>query len=194
MTRPFGLFTTVWVCALALACGSAFADKTYVPSDVRITAGVWTLTPVIERDEGVSPRVHSFLAFIDKSTATGSNLTSVWFIRGQTDETPWTSKAWESTQQWEAIASVKGLLGIPPDFDAVWRTTDPKPEQMPTNPETPKEYAKGVLRVDPLSPYVDASPRAGTNSSRLWSASDTKRRTSRSRNWRRRISARATTF
>lgn len=133
------------------------AETVYRPSDVRITLGSWTLTPIVVSVGDLSPRVHSFLAFVDKNQVSGQNLTSVWFVRRDPGVGGWQAFAWEGTDQWQAISYINSVLSIAPAYDAVWRTSDPKPDVMPSSPEVPKEYDNGVLVIDPLSAYLSAS-------------------------------------
>lgn len=102
----------------------------------------------------VQPRLHSFLALRDKETVTGNNIASIWYIRGQDDDSAWQAMAWDSQNQWDAVYRLKLDLGIGDEWDANWPTKDPKPVAPPSAPLSPVEYFKGVFITDPLAEMI----------------------------------------
>jgi len=91
--------------------------------------------------------VHGFLALKNKADAVGGNIVSVWFQRPAVPGQPWPSKAWQSTDQWDAIKTIAADLNLPTD-EWLGPTTDPKtldapPPALPPGASDP-EYGPPV--------------------------------------------------
>ncbi len=131
-------------CLALSAVGAAQTVSQPAPSRVRIDN--WTLVPVVQTTGGVR-HVQGVLALKDKSTAVGDNLVAVWYTRPASTTAEWPAKTWESTDQWDAIKTVKAEVGVDDSWDAFWPTSD---SQTYTPPAPAKEYSKGFLATDPL--------------------------------------------
>lgn len=130
------------------AWAQAVVDRT------RIVLDNWTFVP-INSTSATGTRVHSFLALKNKADAVGGNIVSVWFLRPDQGGGEWDAKAWESTDQWDAIKTVAAEMSLPTD-ESIWPTTDAKTLGAPT--DTGTAYAKGFLVGDLNGALLEDEP------------------------------------
>ncbi|MBY0308139.1 MAG: hypothetical protein K2Q09_05310 [Phycisphaerales bacterium] len=88
-----------------------------------------------------------------KAVATGDNLVAVWYVRPATVSGAWDAKTWDSTDQWDAIKTVKAEAGIADGWDSYWPTSD-SPTFAAALPA--KAYSKGFLATDALGVAVNS--------------------------------------
>lgn len=137
--------------AAASLSGVALADER--PSMAVTEVDAWTFVPLVNNNSG-GVKVDGFLALRDKSTSFGDNIVAVWYKRPASGSV-WETLTWESTDQWDAIKTVKTELGISDTYDADWPTTDAK---TTTPPAGTVVYYKGFVASDPLVAQLDTDP------------------------------------
>ncbi len=150
MLRLIGF--AVFVCPLPL---HAVAQTTV--SSMRIDWGGWSFKPIIDADSPAA-RVTGFLALSKEENTIGENIVAVWYIRHA--DRSWSKKSWLTNDIGEAIRHVKISTGIPDSDDAKWEVARDLRLPPSDDPESPKNYDKGLLECDPLYPLVSTSSDA----------------------------------
>lgn len=145
-------FRVTMVVATLAAAHVAMADTRPLP--FHVVLGDWHLVAITRDGANDTRAVHSVLALRDKTAAVGDNIVAVWYQPGEGGS--WSSKAWESNDQWRAIEAVKADAAIADQYDYRWPTMDLKYPAIV--PELPKGYEKGILTTDPLFNVVVESP------------------------------------
>jgi hypothetical protein len=124
------------------------------PLPFHLILGDWHVVPITADGPNGTRIVHSVLALKNKAEVIGENIVSLWYQRDSSGA--WSAKAWESSDQWQAIEAVKSDAGIGNQYDDRWPTIDPKLESIV--PEAPKGYAQGLLTTDPIFNIIVESP------------------------------------
>lgn len=125
----------------------------YNVSTMKIDSGNWSIKPIYERLEG-EIRVIGLFASLPDELATGSNLTAVFYSRGETDCDPWGVVTWSSGTAWDAAVKLKEEYEIPDAQDAYWEL-----EQSSTSASAAAvPYDRGFVTGDPLASSVNLLP------------------------------------
>lgn len=148
-------FATVAISATTLAA-TALADNAQISTNFA-RLGNWTFVPIVTQQIEGGYAVHRILALADKNSVPSDGITAIQYSR-TAEEYVWTTKAWQSADQWKAIEWVKQDAGLVAVDDSAWPTSDVKDTNVAPAIEWPTDYAKGVLATDPLAWAVVSSP------------------------------------